>query len=55
MGNNIPMGVSTGEYKGHKTITLKSAKACITFGANKARLIADNVEAIKKFATESLA
>ncbi len=46
------MPVKTGEYKGHPTISLLKDETDMrpfTFGMGKARLILENIEAIKKF------
>jgi len=50
------MPVQTGEFKGHKVITLSRGddeKYPFTFGVNKARLILENIEEIKKFVEEN--
>lgn len=47
--------VEYGEYKGNKTIILKrdeNDRYPFSFGKAKARLIVENLEAIKKFAEE---
>jgi len=47
--------VEYGEYKGNKLIILKrdeNDKYAFSFGKNKAKLIVENFEAIKKFAEE---
>jgi len=49
------MPVDYSEYKGHKLIVLKRSeddKYPFMFGKAKARLIVENVEAIKQFAAE---
>lgn len=49
------MPVKTGEFKGHKTITLmrtEDDKYPFTFGVAKARLILENLEAIREFVDE---
>ncbi len=46
------MPVKTGEFKGHPTISLmkdESDMRPFTFGMGKARLILENLEAIKEF------
>ena len=53
------MTTKTGEFKGNKTITLfeegseMSEKYPFSFGLKKAKLILDNLEDIKKFASEN--
>ncbi len=47
--------VEFGEYKGNKLIILKrnaEDRYAFSFGKNKAKLIVENFEAIKKFAEE---
>jgi hypothetical protein len=49
------MVVELGEFKGNKMIILKRSeedKYPFMFGKSKAKLIVENYEAIKKFATE---
>jgi hypothetical protein len=49
------MVVEYGEYKGNKMITLKrndDEKFPFSFGKNKAKMIVENFDAIKKFAEE---
>ena len=51
------MAVEFGEFKGHKLIKLlrdgpQEDKYPFSFGKNKARLIVENFEEIKKFAEE---
>jgi hypothetical protein len=49
------MTVEFGEFKGNKVIILKrdeNDQYGFSFGKNKARLIVENFEAIKKFAEE---
>jgi hypothetical protein len=51
----ILMVVEYGEYKGNKMITLKRGeeeKFPFSFGKNKAKMIVENFEAIKKFAED---
>ena len=49
------MPVKTGEFKGHKIITLRNEdeKYPFTFGLAKAKLILDNIEEIKKFVEDT--
>jgi len=50
------MPVKTGEFKGHKIITLmrnEDEKYPFTFGLAKAKLILDNIEEIKKFVEDT--
>ncbi|MFH1977827.1 MAG: hypothetical protein ABIJ92_00690 [Candidatus Aenigmatarchaeota archaeon] len=50
------MPVKTGEFKGHKTLTLmrnEDDKYPFTFGVAKAKLIMEYFEDIKKFVEES--
>ncbi len=47
--------IELGEYKGNATITLKRSaddRFGFTFGVNKAKLILDHLEEIKKFHAE---
>jgi len=47
--------ISIGEFKGHKIISLKrdeNDKFPFSFGKSKAKLIVENIEAIKQFADE---
>jgi len=49
--------IDYGEYKGNKLIILKKTeddKYPFSFGKNKAKMIVENFEAIKKFAEEEL-
>lgn len=50
------MTVEFGEYKGNKLIILKregdDGRYPFSFGKNKAKLIVENFEAIKKFSEE---
>jgi hypothetical protein len=49
------MGVEFGEFKGHKMIILRkddNDQYPFQFGKNKARLIVENFDSIKKFAEE---
>lgn len=49
------MAIEFAEYKGNKLIVLKRGdddKYPFSFGKNKARLIVENFEEIKKFAEE---
>lgn len=48
-------GPTTGEYKGHPTLTLPMPKARkdFTFGLSKARAIIEWLEAIQKFVADS--
>jgi hypothetical protein len=50
------MSVEFSEFKGHKTIVLtddNNTRAMpFSFGKNKAKLIVENIEAIKDFAEE---
>ncbi|MBR9678209.1 MAG: hypothetical protein GOU97_02890 [Nanoarchaeota archaeon] len=49
------MPVEFSEYKGHKLIVLKGdndSKYPFSFGKTKAKLIVENIEAIKAFAEE---
>ena len=46
------MPIETGEYKGHPTITLlrdEDDEHPFSFGLTKAKLILENIEAIKEF------
>ncbi len=46
------MPIKTGEFKGHPTMSLlkdESDEHPFTFGLTKAKLIIDNIEAIKEF------
>ena len=46
------MPTKTGEYKGHPTISLlkdENDKLPFTFGLTKARLIMENLDAVKEF------
>ena len=50
------MPVQIGEFKGHKVITLSRGddeKYPFTFGVNKAKLILENFDEIKKFVEEN--
>lgn len=47
--------MSIGEFKGHKIMSLKrdeNDKFPFSFGKSKAKLIVENIEAIKQFAME---
>lgn len=46
---------TTGSYKGHATITLHDGDASkgFSFGFNKARLILENLQAIRDFADKN--
>ena len=50
------MTVKTGEFKGHKTLTLlrsEDDKYPFTFGIAKAKLILENLDEIKKFVEDN--
>lgn len=55
MTQGVCMVVEYSEYKGNKMIVLKRGedeKYPFSFGKNKAKMIVENFEAIKKFAEE---
>ena len=50
------MPVKTGEFKGHKTLTLlrsEDDKYPFTFGIAKAKLVLEHIDDIKKFVEEN--